>query len=118
MQSQSLAPTQLTIAKAVWVLAMLGVLVMALLPAEHLKLPILNWWDKAQHALAFAVLSTGALLLWRPHRLRVAVGMVLYGAAIEVAQWAVGWRFAEWADLGADTFGVAIAYALTMRLKA
>ena len=33
--------------------------------------------------------------------------MLAYGAAIELAQWAVGWRFAELADLAADAVGVA-----------
>lgn len=36
-----------------WYVAMLGVTVLALLPVEHLQQPIFNWWDKAQHALAF-----------------------------------------------------------------
>ena len=96
---------------------MAAVLVLALLPVEQLQLPIFNWWDKAQHALAFALLSLGALRLW-PHRpLQVVFGMSLYGAAIEVMQWVVGWRFAEWADFGADVVGVVVAYAASIKLR-
>jgi VanZ family protein len=36
--------------------------------------------------------------------------MLAYGAAIEVAQWAVGWRFGEWADWAADAVGVLSAW--------
>ncbi len=49
--------------------------------------------DKAQHTLAFVVLTGWALLLWPHAAMRVALGMLAYGAGLEVAQWAVGWRF-------------------------
>jgi len=93
----------------VWVLAMGLVTVLALLPVEHLQLPVFDWWDKAQHALAFAVLTAGACLLWPRATVRVVVGMIAYGAGLELAQWAVGWRFAEWSDLLADAVGVVVA---------
>ena len=51
-----------------------------------------------------------ALLLWPASALRVVLGMLAYGAAIEVAQWAVGWRFGEWADWAADAVGVLSAW--------
>jgi VanZ family protein len=100
----------------VWVLAMGLVTVLALLPVEHLQLPVFDWWDKAQHALAFAVLTAGACLLWPRATVRVVVGMIAYGAALELAQWAVGWRFAEWSDLLADAVGVVVAVGLLRRL--
>ena len=53
------------------VLAMLAVTVLALLPVEHLQLPVFDGWDKAQHALAFWVLTGWALLLWPLAMLRV-----------------------------------------------
>lgn len=55
------------------------------------------------------VLTGWALLLWLVHALRVVMGMLAYGAGIEAAQWAIGWRFAEWADLVADAVGVSVA---------
>ena len=96
--------------RVVWYLAMVAVTVLALMPIEHLQLPVFDWWDKAQNALAFAVLTVWALLLWPVHVLRVLLGMLAYGAGIEAAQWAVGWRFAEWADLAADAVGVLVAW--------
>jgi hypothetical protein len=35
-----------------WYAAMVAVTVLALLPIEHLQMPVFDWWDKAQHALA------------------------------------------------------------------
>ena len=95
-----------------WFLAMAAVTVLALMPSEHLQMPVFDWWDKAQHALAFVVLTGWALLLWPLHALRVVLGMLAYGAGIEGAQWAVGWRFAEWADLAADAVGVMVAWGV------
>ena len=92
-----------------WCLAMVAVMVLALMPAESLP-PVFDWWDKAQHALAFAVLTGWALLLWPQWAGRVVLGMLAYGAGIELAQWAVGWRFAEWADVMADAVGVLVAW--------
>jgi len=100
-----------------WFLAMVSVTVLALLPIEQLQYPVFDWWDKGQHALAFAVLSGWALLLWSAAAWRVVLGMLLFGAALELAQWAVGWRFAEWADLAADAVGVALAWGVTRGLR-
>ena len=100
------------IAFVIWALALGAVMVLALLPVQHLQLPLFDWWDKAQHVVAFVVLTVGALLLWPVASARVVVGMIAYGAGIELAQWAVGWRFAEWSDLAADTVGVVVAWLL------
>lgn len=96
-----------------WCLTMLAVTVLALLPAAYLQLPVFNWWDKAQHALAFMVLTTWALLLWPSASWRVVMGVLVFGAMIELVQWATGWRFGEWADLAADALGVMLAWGLT-----
>jgi len=100
-----------------WVAAMVAVTVLALLPIDQLQLPVFNWWDKAQHAAAFVVLTAWALLLWPGATGRVMVGMVAYGAGIELAQWAVGWRFAEWADWAADAVGVLVAWGLVCGVR-
>ena len=36
----------------------------SLLPAEHLPSVAFDWWDKAQHALAFMVLGSLGLLAY------------------------------------------------------
>ena len=95
--------------RAAWFLAMAAVTVLALLPVQHLQLPVLDWWDKAQHAMAFAVLTFWALWVGPRQTMPVFLGMLAYGAGIELAQWAVGWRFGEWADWAADAVGVGCA---------
>lgn len=98
--------------RAGWLLAMAAVTVLALLPIDQLQLPVFDWWDKAQHAAAFVALTAWALLLWPLASVRVALGMLAFGGGIELAQWTVGWRFAEWADWAADTVGVLLAWLL------
>lgn len=93
-----------------WYFAMAAVTVLALMPIEHLQMPVFDWWDKAQHTLAFVVLTGWALPLWPVIALRVVLGMLAYGEGIEAVQWAVGWRFAQWADLVSDAVGVSVAW--------
>ena len=99
-----------------WYLAMAAVTVLALLPVDQLQLPVLAWWDKAQHAVAFGVLTGGALCLWPSRTVRVLLGMLAYGLGLELAQWAVGWRFAEWSDVAADAVGVVLEAPVAPRL--
>ena len=73
---------------------------MALLP------PVFNWWDKAQHALGFAVLTAFGLLAYPKARWRLPWGLLLLGALIEMAQTATGWRQGDWLDLLADAVGI------------
>ena len=105
------------IASAIWALTMGAVTVLALVPVQHLQLPVFDWWEKAQHAFAFVVLSGGALLLLPFSSVRVVIGMIAYGAGLESAQWFLGWRFAEWADLAADAVGVVGAWLLVRGLR-
>ena len=100
------------ILKILFALALASVTVLALLPVELLTLPVFNWWDKAQHALAFGVLSLLGFAAFPARLWPVALGMVLYGVAIELAQLAVGWRFGEWQDVLADITGVMVAWGL------
>lgn len=79
---------------------------MALLPGDRLP-SIFNWWDKAQHALAFAVLAALACLGWsQVPAWRWCLALVVYGVLIELAQAATGWRHGDVADALADALGV------------
>jgi VanZ family protein len=72
-------------------------------------------WDKLNHAAAFAAMAFAAglgLRNLRWHRLYVALGLVGYGAAIEIAQWFVPGRSCEWGDLLADCVGTAVGVTL------
>jgi hypothetical protein len=98
-------------ARAAFWLATVVVLSLTLLPVEHLppRGPF-DFWDKAQHTLAFAVLTALSLLGWpQPSpQWRLLLSLVALGGAIEVAQHLTGWRHGEWADWAADAAGVAL----------
>ena len=85
-----------------------GLTVLALLPTERLlDLPVFSWWDKAQHALAFAVLAVLAGVAWPQHPTwRWGMALLCYGFLIELAQFATGWRHGELQDALADAVGV------------
>ena len=104
-------------ALSAWWLTVGVVTVLALMPAEHLQFPALDWWDKGQHAIAFLILTAWALWLRPQTQFRVVLGMLVYGAGLELAQWLVGWRYAEWADLLADTVGIGMAWGCTGWLR-
>lgn len=68
--------------------------------------------DKAEHLLAYAVLT----LLWlarRPLRAGVAVAIVLYSLVLESAQGLTAYRAVEAADMLANALGVSLALLLT-----
>jgi hypothetical protein len=44
------------------------------------------------------------------HARIICVGLLLWGGAIELMQWASGWRFGEWIDWLADAVGIAAAW--------
>lgn len=90
-----------------WVAVVAGI-VLALWPAPEHPEPWFPQADKVQHGVAFALLvGLGWLGQLRPLA-RLCGGLLLLGAAIEVAQSFTATRSAEWADLLADSIGIAI----------
>lgn len=97
---------------AFW-LCMAAVLTLCLMPpAQHLPS---TGWDKANHALGFAVLAVLGLLAYPARTARMLLGLLAFGAAIEVLQSLTGYRTAEWLDLLADAAGLAIGWQLARR---
>lgn len=93
-------------------LAVLVIGVLALIPSKHLQVPLFDWWDKAQHVLAFAVLTGLGLRAYAAAWRRVLLGLLLYGVLIELAQHLSGWRVGEWPDALADAVGVCLAWCV------
>lgn len=104
--------TPLSLLRALFGVACLVVAVLSLLPGELLPPGAFDLWDKAQHALAFLALGLLGFVAFARHTRRVGVGLLAYGAAIELAQAASGWRFGDWQDWTADAVGVAVAWGL------
>jgi VanZ family protein len=98
---------------------LLLVFLSALMPAVWLwddKVKILSWFqnsDKWLHAMTFFILA-----LWfagqyrRPSYWRIAAGLLLFGFMIEFCQLMVGYRSADWLDIGANTAGIIIGLAV------
>jgi hypothetical protein len=101
---------------AFWAL-LLVIVVLSLLPGDRLP-SVFAWWDKAQHALGFAVLTGLGLFAYTRARWRLPVGLLLLGGAIELAQGASGWRHGDWLDLLADAVGILGALILWRLLTA
>lgn len=102
--------------KLVFWCALVTLVVLSLMPSPMLILPsAINFWDKAQHALGFFGLTWLALLAYpRKPMSQLGVILLLLGGAIELAQWATGWRQGDWLDLLADAVGISSALMLWM----
>jgi VanZ family protein len=86
-----------------------AVATLSLLPVSELPPMALDWWDKAQHATGFFGLCLLGLWAYPQHVKRMAIGLLLFGVAIELAQAATGWRTGDALDWLADATGVALA---------
>jgi hypothetical protein len=101
-----------TLFRAAFWLACLAVAVLSLLPVDQLPSGVFDWWDKAQHALGFLVLAVLGLLGYSAFVGRLVPGSLGFGAVIEFAQVATGWRNGDWQDWFADAVGVAVDYGV------
>jgi VanZ family protein len=90
--------------------ACLAVAVLSLLPLEHLPSGAFDWWGKAQHVLAFLVLGSLGLFAYPSRSTRVVVGLLGFGAMIEMAQAAAGWRYGDRQDWLPNAAGVGTVY--------
>ena len=79
---------------------------LSLAPTQDL--PTITFWDKAEHALAYLVLTGLGLVLFPRRALTVVVGVLALGVTIEFLQAAmdVG-RQGDWRDVAANSVGVA-----------
>lgn len=88
----------------------LAVLVLALMPAPPVMAT--TGWDKSNHLLAFAVMTWLGCKAF-PHRMvYVILGLLAYGALIEILQSFTPNRSAEWLDLFSDCFGILVGRAM------
>ena len=103
------------------ILLLLFVLAATILPAVWLwpdRARLSSWLDHADkwaHVITFLFLALWFAGQYRPSAYwRIAVGLAAFGALIELAQRAVGYRSAEWMDMGADVAGIAAGLALAL----
>jgi len=100
-----------------WTIAIVAALFATLLPMAEQTLRFTHA-DKVFHCGCFLLLGVLAVLSQhQPLAARyAALGMVGLGVLIELVQWFLPWRSFEWLDILADTVGVLVGYALTIRL--
>ena len=92
-----------------------------LMPAVWLfpdKIKALSWFghfDKWLHALTFLVMAVWFAGQYQRHSYwRIAAGLLAFGFLIEFCQLMVGYRTADWLDIGANTAGIIIGLAVAM----
>ena len=108
--------------KSIFWLCFVALNALALSPAPYIPpLEIFNWWDKAQHAIAFAALAVLAVLAYpESSKRRIAFLLIGQGVLIEVLQYFSGYRYGDWQDALADGVGVLLGLGLVawlMRLE-
>jgi len=105
-------------AKPAFWLACLTVIILSLTPIEQFPPQLIDWWDKAQHAIAFFVLSClGFIAYYSKPKQIIVVALLLLGIAIEIAQNWLGWRYGDIADVLANLSGIAIATGFFMVME-
>lgn len=82
----------------------------SLTPSPYLTPEAFDIWDKAKHAVAFAVMAGLGLLAYPASACNVVLGLMVYGALIEVVQSLSGWRVGDWQDWLADCICLAMVY--------
>ena len=93
-------------------MALAAVTILSLIPGTAVPGP-LQFWDKAQHALAFALLTVLGGLSYPRHLKMVVLSLLVYGALIELAQATLTTtRFGDVIDWVADAIGVAAGTVL------
>ena len=97
---------------ALYALACLILLYLTLAPGKDVP-GVGLVWDKAEHAISWAVLTGAGLLLSTKRRWAILLFAFVFGAAIEVLQATLPFgRDGDILDLTADTVGIAVAYAV------
>tara|TARA_R110001583_G_scaffold24563_2_gene89897 strand:+ start:166388 stop:166783 length:396 start_codon:yes stop_codon:yes gene_type:complete len=104
------------LSRGLFIFALVAVFWLALQPAPDV-VQVVSWQDKIEHAVLFAVLMVLGSLAWPDRMPQLVLGLLAYGAAMEVAQSFTDYRFGDLWDWVADAIGVLLA-AIPARLLA
>ena len=105
-----------TLFRIAFVLALVAVFWLALMPAPDIA-KLVSWQDKIEHAVLFAALALFALVAWPTRPVAIALGLLLYGAAMELAQSQTGHRFGDPWDWLADAVGLLVLLPAWLRSR-
>ena len=89
---------------------------LSLAPSD--TLPSVDLWDKAEHAMAYTALTVAWAMAF-PNRFgRVALGVLAFGVAIELAQASMHFgRVGHLYDVAANVIGIALGLVISGLLK-
>lgn len=106
------------LARLAFYLGLLIVVALSLMPQDSVPAPGL--WDKAGHVLAYAALATAGGIGYRGRRsfFLVGLGLLLLGAALELAQSFLPDRIASLHDILANAIGIALGLLFAGTAKA
>lgn len=104
-------PRRTPLLRVAFCAALLAVFVLALLPAPY-EPKLFSWQDKVEHLLIFSGITLLGRAAWSHHFGAAAGGILLYGAAMELAQSLTTYRLGDVRDWVADAIGVAVAAML------
>jgi VanZ family protein len=100
-------------------LLLVFVLIGALMPSVWFlddKATAMSWFvrnDKLIHGVTFLTLSIWFTGLYRKSSYwRIGLGLLIFGLMIEASQRIVGYRTADWIDIGADTAGIILGLVI------
>ena len=105
-----------TLIRIAFVLALVAVFWLALMPAPDVA-RLVSWQDKIEHAALFAGLALLALAAWPQRPLAIALGLLAYGAAMEVAQSFTAHRVGDPWDWLADAVGLLALLPFVLRRR-
>jgi VanZ family protein len=101
--------------RAVWLAAILAVIVGSLLPSKAAPIQMLERLplsDKVEHVAMYALLAfLPAIHERRTVAIKVALGAIALGVGLEFAQFLTGWRDFEIGDMIANAVGVCVGLA-------
>lgn len=70
------------------------------------------FWEKAQHFLAFLFLALLGCWAYPGRLLHLFIGLLVFGAGIELGQTSVSWRSGDVFDFAADALGILVIVVL------
>lgn len=106
---------QFVLTGLLWI-CVIAVALLSVLPGEDIPGAFV-FWDKAQHFLAFLVLALLGCWAYPGRALHLFLGMLVFGAGIEIGQSFLPWRNGDAFDFVADAIGVLIVVVLRTHIS-
>lgn len=97
--------------RAAFIAALAACFWLAVQPAPDIVV-LFSWQDKVEHALLFLALGLLGLAAWPARPAAIVATLLIYGAAMEVAQSFTDYRFGDPWDWLADAIGTLAALPL------